>query len=330
MFDAFMTLIRGSCLFVLAFHFSQPLHATNISKPVPEDWIFIGGDNPVDHLDLLKRSDIAGVQVIHSWKSLEPEKDRYDFSRIDRDLALLEPLGKKLFLQIQDRFFFPTHRHIPDYVLADPIYSGGLVRQDDNAGEGKEKGSGWVTIQWDPDVRARFQKLLMALGKKYDGKVFGINLPETAIEVQDNPDNQDFTCDSYFDAEIENLGIAKQAFPTSHVVQYVNFWPCEWNNDRKYMERTFEFAKKNGIGLGGPDIVPYRRGQMKNSYPFLNKYQDDLPLIAMAVQGPTLTYTNPKTGNKFTRAEFQDYAADYLGVDIIFWTVESSWLKEKR
>ncbi|QTD57659.1 beta-galactosidase [Parasphingorhabdus cellanae] len=302
--------------------------ASAITKPAPENWIFIGGDSPADHLDLLKRPDISGVQVIHSWKSLEPEKERYDFSRIDRDLALLAPLGKKLFLQIQDRFFFPTHRNIPDYVLTDPIYAGGLVQQDDNAGEGKEKGSGWVTIQWNPEVRARYQKLLKALGDKYDGKVFGINLPETAIEVQKNPDNRGFTCDAYFDAEIENLGAAKQAFPTSHVVQYVNFWPCEWNNDRKYMERTFDFAKANGIGLGGPDIIPYRRGQMKNSYPFFNKYQDELPLIAMAVQGPTLTYTNPRTGKKFTRAEFQDYAADYLGVDIIFWTVKSSWLQE--
>ncbi|MEP2104058.1 MAG: beta-galactosidase [Parasphingorhabdus sp.] len=322
-------LIRAVWLFVIAIGLAYPVIASEAAKRTPENWIFIGGDNPATHIDLLKHAYISGVQVIHSWKSLEPEKDRYDFSRIDRDLELLEPLGKKLFLQIQDRFFFPTHRNIPDYVLTDPIYDGGLVRQDDNAGEGKKQGSGWVTIQWNSKVRARYQKLLRALGERYDGKLFGINLPETAIEVRNNSENKGFDCDAYFAAQIENLGVAKQAFPKSHVVQYVNFWPCEWNNDRKYMERTFDFAKANGIGLGGPDIIPYRRGQMKNSYPFFNRYQDDLPLIAMAVQGPTLTYTNPKTGKKFTRAEFQDYAADYLGVDIIFWTVESSWLKEK-
>lgn len=329
MLDAPITWARAVCLFILAILLSSPTSAQDISRPVPENWIFVGGDNPAEHLDILKRPDIEGAQVIHSWKSLEPEKGRYDFTRIDRDLALLNPLGKKLFLQIQDRFFFPEHRNVPDYILTDPIYDGGLVQQDDNAGEGKDKGSGWMTIQWNPHVRDRFQKLLRALGERYDGKVFGINLPETAIEVQKNSDNKDFDCDAYFDAEIENLGVAKQAFPNSHVVQYVNFWPCEWNNDRKYMERTFEFAKTNGIGLGGPDIIPYRRGQMKNSYPFFNRYQDDLPLIAMAVQGPTLTYTNSKTGKKFTRAEFQDYAANYLGVDIIFWTKKSSWLREK-
>ncbi|WP_229953317.1 hypothetical protein [Parasphingorhabdus litoris] len=307
-----------------------PTKAAEPAKSGPEKWIFIGGDNPADHSDLIERHDIAGVQVIHSWKSLEPEKGRYDFSRIDRDLVLLETLGKKLFVQIQDRFFLPTHRNIPDYVLNDPIYDGGLVRQDDNAGEGQAKGSGWVTIQWNPAVRARYQKLLQALGARYDGRIFGINLPETAIEVEKNPDNKGFDCDAYFAAQIENIRVAKQAFPKSHVVQYVNFWPCEWNNDRRYMERTFDFAKANNIGLGGPDIIPYRRGQMKNSYPFFNRYRDELPLIAMAVQGPTLTYTNPRTGKKFTRAEFQDYAANYLGVDIIFWTVKSSWLQQAR
>ena len=56
-------------------------------------------------------------------------------------------------------------------------------------------------------------------------------------------------------------------------MQYANFWPCEWDNDQKYMSRAFEFAKQNRIGLGGPDIVPYKKAQMKNSYPFFHRYK---------------------------------------------------------
>ena len=33
--------------------------------------------------------------------------------------------------------------------------------------------------RWDPPVQERFHKLLLALGKEFDGKVEGINLPET-------------------------------------------------------------------------------------------------------------------------------------------------------
>ena len=43
--------------------------------------------------------------------------------------------------------------------------------------------------------------------------------------------HSNFTCDGYFDAELDNIQRARAAFTRSAVVQYVNFWPCEWNND---------------------------------------------------------------------------------------------------
>ena len=129
--------------------------------------------------------------------------------------------------------------------------------------------------------------------------------------------------------EMENLAYARKAFSQSHVVQYVNFWPCEWNNDRNYMGRLFAFASANNIGLGGPDIVPNRKAHMKNAYPFFNQYKDKLALVAMAVQEPTLTYRNPATGKPFTRNEFVQFAENYLGADIIFWSTSSPWLNAK-
>ena len=66
---------------------------------------------------------------------------------------------------------------------------------------------------------------------------------------------------------------------------------------------------------------------MKNAYPFFNRYRGKLALVAMAVQEPTLTYTNPQTRKKYTRDEFVAFARDYLGVDIIFWSISSPWLK---
>jgi len=46
----------------------------------------------------------------------------------------------------------------------------------------------------------------------------------------------------------------------------------------------------------------------------------------MAVEEPTLTYTNPQTGKRFTRDDFVSFARDYLGADIIFWTPQATWL----
>jgi hypothetical protein len=66
----------------------------------PANYLFIGGDRVADWHDLLARSDIAGVQVVYDWRSLEPAKDRYDFSTIETDLASASAQHRKLFIQI--------------------------------------------------------------------------------------------------------------------------------------------------------------------------------------------------------------------------------------
>ncbi|MFM0068890.1 hypothetical protein [Paraburkholderia aspalathi] len=278
---------------------------------------------------MIRRPDIEGVQIVYSWKVLETTKGQYDFSRIEQDLRHLNALNRKLFIQIQDRFFEPQARNVPAYLLHDPIYGGGLAPQNDNPGENRPVGSGWVAQQWNPAVQERYQLLLAALAKQFDGHVLGINLPETAIDLDMKRDRTGFSCNKYFDATLKNLDFARKVFHKSHVVQYVNFWPCEWNNDHRYMSRLFSFASTHRIGLGGPDIVPWKKAQMKNSYPFFHQYKGKLPLVAMAVQEPTLTYTNPQTHTRFTRDEFVDFAEHYLGVSLIYWSTESRWLREK-
>ncbi|WP_205627193.1 hypothetical protein [Herbaspirillum rhizosphaerae] len=289
------------------------------------------GSNDLSSIEaLIKRPDIGGVQIVYNWNALEKEKGQYDFTRIEKDLTYLNSLNKKLFIQIQDRFFEPKHKNVPQYLQTDPVYKGGLIRQDDNPGEYEPPGYGWVALQWNPAVRERYQQLLKAIAARFDGRVMGVNLPETAIDPQTKNDKTGFSCEKYFNAEMENIAFARKVFKQSYVVQYVNFWPCEWENDHRYMSRLFAFAEKNQVGLGGPDIVPDKKGHMKNAYPFFHRYKGKLALVAMAVQEPTLTYTNPKTKKPFTRREFSDYAENYLGVDIIFWSTSSPWLKHNE
>lgn len=291
-----------------------------------QNFLYLGqGDMPAV-LPLLARHDVAGAQVVYSWKSLEAAEGRYDFSAIEHDLATTDGLHKKLFVQLQDRFFQADARNLPDYLLHDSGYGGGLVPQVDNPGEGMAPAMGWVAQQWNLKLRRRYQELIQKLADRFDGKIFGLNLPESAIDIDLKHDRTGFTCDAYFEAEMENMKFARQVFSKSLVVQYVNFWPCEWANDHQYMSRVFETAARLGIGLGGPDIVPYKKGQMNNSYRFFHQYQNRLPLVAMAVQEPTLTYTNPSTGRKFTRNEFVDFAVNYLGAEIIFWSRSAGWL----
>ncbi|WP_211371802.1 hypothetical protein [Marilutibacter maris] len=317
----------GACRGCLAWAVATMLALGVAEAAEPANYVFAGGDGAAEVRDLLQRDDVAGVQVVYPWKTLEPEQGRYDFSAIERDLAVAGSLDKQLFVQVQDRFFRPEARLLPDYLLREPLYGGGLVAQTDTPCEGAPQVQGWATLQWNPHVRERFQALLRALGERFDGRIHGINLPETAIDVGDGAKATGFTCDGYFEAQMENMSVARQAFEDSHVVQYVNFWPCEWDNDHDYMGRLFERAHALGIGLGGPDIVPYRRAQMRNAYPFFNRYRERLALVAMAVQEPTLTYVDPEDGERFSREDFVGFARDYLGVDIIFWSPAAPWLK---
>jgi hypothetical protein len=295
-------------------------------QPAPEkkmrQFVYLGQDELELNLPILDRADIAGAQLLYVWSNLEPTRGGYDFSMIERDLALVKARGKTMYVEVLDRFFQPTSRYLPRYMLEGPEYGGGLSRQSEDAM------SGWVARQWDPEVRARFQVLIEALARQFDGRIEGVILPETAVSV-DKERPADFDCDLYFEAEKENALVARRAFRRSHVVQYVNFWPCEFANSRRYMSRFFEFAAANRIGVGGPDIVPWREGQMMSSYAFIRVYQDKVPVVAMAVQEPTLEYLNPKTGKPFTRREFERFAALYLGVDDIFWSKDSPWLREK-
>lgn len=293
------------------------------TKPATQNFLFLGGnhDQLKKYEKQIDQTDISGVQLVYSWKLLEPTKDNYNFAAIEQNLKYLNAHHKKLFIQIQDRFFSADAKNIPAYLMSDPIYNGGITAQYDNPGENVPKTSGWVAAQWNPEVRLRFQKLIQALATKFDGKIYGINLPETAIDVK-KQDKTGFNCKSYFNAEIENMMAAKSAFKHSYVVQYVNFFPCEWNNDHGYMSELFHYASAHNIGLGGPDVVPYKKAQMHNSYPFFHKYRHKLPIIAMAVQSPDYSYVNPKTKKTYSKADFRKFAEDYLGANIIFWDVE--------
>ncbi|RYE23465.1 MAG: hypothetical protein EOP45_06890, partial [Sphingobacteriaceae bacterium] len=55
-----------------------------------KNFLFIGMDRDLlRDTNYLKSSLFDGVQIAYSWKQLEPQKDKYDFSIINEDLAFL-------------------------------------------------------------------------------------------------------------------------------------------------------------------------------------------------------------------------------------------------
>jgi hypothetical protein len=275
-----------------------------------------------------------GAQLKYTWRELEPEKDAYDFSAIRKDLAFLKSKGKRLFIQLQDVSFDESIVNVPRYLQRDTQYNGGadrdyVIEGDD---ESRAVAAGWVARRWDAAVRERFHKLLFALGKEFDGHIEGINLPETSVSFGESGRlfPKGFTFDSYRDAVHTNMEVLRRAFPKSVAMQYANFMPGEWlpGKDKSYLRGVYGRAKDLRMSVGGPDLLPYKPGQMKHSYPLIREYEGIAP-TGVAVQWGNYEQQNPKTGKRITIPELVEFATDYLKVDYIFWCTQEPFYSEQ-
>ncbi|MFJ4962957.1 hypothetical protein ACIP6P_11000 [Streptomyces sp. NPDC088729] len=348
----------GVLIAVMGVQTSAPAVAAQASRPPalasghPADGLYMSlgdledamdGGNP-DVRKMIDRSDIASVQVVVAWGALEEARGEYRWTRLDAALDYLVKRHKKLYVQVQDRFFSttPAQAKLPAYVKD----AGGVVATTDDHPGSDPHATGAMAAQWKGDVRTGFQSLLKAMADHFKGKLAGVNLPETSVQVpEDEQRRTGFTAEKYFQAERANMLRGKEFFShaggSTDFIQYANFWPmdkdeearCEAGRgrcaDETRMDEIVRLAAANQIGIGGPDILPNRPYPTQKSYQFIEKYKDRLPVVAMAVQEPTLTYEDPENpGHPYTRERFTDFARDALGASSIFWTVEADWLKE--
>lgn len=290
----------------------------------PRHFIFFGHERDrIAETNFLENPQIAGAQLKYSWRELEPECDRYEFGALLADLAFLERHGKRLFVQLQD-VSFSEEVPVPAYLLSDPTFSGGVARKYEyaNDDESAETFDGWVARRWDPAVRTRFHHLFEALGKVVDGRIEGVNLPETAVGFGESGKRHPtgFTYEAYVEGIKATMTAARQAFPRSCVIQYANFMPGEWlpGDDRGYLRAIYAHAERIGIGVGGPDLLPHRKGQQQHSYPLLVARRASVP-AGLAVQDGNLEDVNPATRKPVTVDELYRFAADRLRLTYLFW-----------
>lgn len=304
------------------------------AKPI-RHYVFFGMDRESipKAKGFLETSAFEGAQVTYSWRQLEQGKDNYEFSLIREDLAFMQAHGKKLWILITDVAFSDRWKMVPEYILKDPQYRGGVVRQYKypNGDESRAVPVGWIARRWDPAVQDRFQKLLVALGKEFDGRIVGINLEETAADFGDSGKlyPEGFTPELYASAIIANMKVLKRAFPKSIALVFANFMPGEWRpvKDEGYLRGVYQAARELKVGVGGPDLFPHKPGQMGSSYSLIRGVAGKVP-VGIAVQDGNYAYVNPKTGKRITIAEQIEFARKYLRVDFVFWCTEEPYFSD--
>lgn len=311
----------------------------NATCPIPKDnvqhfvYFWTERESIIKHL-FLSNPMFKGAQIMYSWRKLEPKKGKYDFSEIKADYKYLKKHGKKLFIQLQDATFSEQYKAHPEYLIADE-YEGGATRQYNDEG----KAEGWLAKRWNKKVRERFALLLRALGKEFDGKIEGINLQETSIGVNRKIDTS-FTDEGYVDAVKENMFALKKAFPRSATMIYANFMSGEWlpGEDKGYLRSIYKYGEKIGVGLGGPDLMVKRKGQLNHSYTMMHEGQYSVPL-GIAIQDGNYTEMtgadstfNEEVEKKKRRNNLvpllHAFAKDFLRVKYMFWVNQEPYFKE--
>lgn len=293
----------------------------------PSNYVFFAREHHrIAEPSFLTHDRIAGAQLKYTWRELEPERDRYELQPLREHLAFLERHGKRLFVQLQDVSFSESVL-VPEYLRTDDAFHGGAARKYEGDDEGRARFDGWVARRWDPAVRERFIELIEVLGAEFDGRIEGLVLPETAVSFDDprfRPAG--FTYEAYVEGIREIMTAARRAFPRSCVIVYANFMPGEWlpENDRGYLRAVHAHADSIGAGVGGPDLLPHRRGQRKHSLPLIAARRQGV-VAGIAVQDGNLAERNPATGERVTVAELHRFARDDLRLDYIFWGTQEPY-----
>lgn len=279
-----------------------------------------------DH-PFLKADRFVGAQIMYAWAQLEPAKDRYDFSTIREDYLYLQAKGKTLFIQLQDATFDPKYKGVPRYLLG-PEYQGGVEAQFEDDGQQ----FGWVAKRWNTQVQARFARLLKALGDEFDGKIEGINLQESAIGVSAKSDKS-FSPKRYAAALKTNMLALKQAFPRSTTMQYANFMPGEWLpwDDKGYLRSIYRYGEEIGVGLGAPDLMVKRKGQLNHALALMHEKHYRTPLGIAVQDGNYIGQTNSTEivgERKNIVPMLHAFALDFLRVNYLFWANQSPYFEE--
>lgn len=242
---------------------------------------------------------LKGVSVIHQWRELEPTKGRYNFSRIESELALAKAYGKQLMIQINDRTFWRSWPDcVPDYVINDPIYKGGQ----------SHFGIKCTALRWVPEVQDRLIELYKALGQKFNGdpNFEAIFVEEDGVETRG--DNMGlYSSRGYTDQEKRGMAALAASFQNTQVFKFLSWGPN--------VGELFAYAKKLGLGVGGPDLVPDSK---TFSTPFYTQYAGQIPL-QISSQDPRVKQYIDQGGSVERMLDFAITDPAGLHVNYIIW-----------
>jgi hypothetical protein len=145
---------------------AQPMKGIYASMAAPQS------EEEAKQLLALLRSnpDLTGVLVNAPWETLEPEREKYDYSALERTIKVVREAGKQYKLNISAGMRSPLY-----------IYADGAARLRTSVSNPSRSTYGnevSVPVPWDPVYQKHFSRLIRKLGERYasDPHCVGVTL----------------------------------------------------------------------------------------------------------------------------------------------------------
>lgn len=194
--------------------------------------------------------NFQGVKHAYYWATLEPERGRYDFSLIEKHLALLKPARKRLIIQVSDRSFVSSgvEGKLPAYLTNEPGGAGGWWRKvDPNTGATR----GYIAKVWQPAIMDRYIALWQALAARFDDDPY----VEFVVASEISPGTgthscPDFTVAAYSAQLKRHFRASKAAFAHTNVAWYTNSFSGQVGD-------LIKLAYELRMGAGNTDVLKF-------------------------------------------------------------------------
>jgi hypothetical protein len=194
---------------------------------------------------------IKGGLVTVPWGTVEAARGEFNFSEIDADVATMKAMGKKLIIEVWWMNYWSDMPVVPQSKftswLPDHVVQAGCVSKITNMAKG-------YTVQLQrADCMDRLISLYQALAARYDGN----DTVEQIIITEPSTPYAEWNPDTFHTQFKRLIPAVAKAWPKTSVVFYMNWY--QYHQD--LMANTMV---PNGVGVGGPDIIPTYRPTQDN------------------------------------------------------------------
>ena len=116
-------------------------------------------------------------------------------------------------------------------------------------------------------------------------------------------------------------------------MQYANFMPGEWLpwEDNGYLKSIYQYGEEIGVGLGAPDLMVQRKGQLNHALAMMHENSYSVPL-GIAVQDGNyigLTNSDQVIGERKNLVPLlHAFAKDFLNVKYMFWVDQEPYFEQ--